>query len=40
MLIVETGEMNKLLNIQFEDVITWLASKIHLEAGEMMDTTE
>jgi len=39
-LIIETGEMNKLLNTQFEEITTWLEGRIVLEAGERMDITE
>jgi hypothetical protein len=34
----EYGEMNKLLNVHFEDVTSWLATKIPVDV-ERMDTS-
>lgn len=34
-LTVEFGEMNKLLNIHFEEVTTWLTSKIPVDEDKM-----
>jgi hypothetical protein len=37
-LIKEYGDINKLLNVHFDEVITWLTPKIPVDA-DMMDTT-
>jgi len=36
---IEFGDMNKLLNYHFEDVMTWLTSKIPVEDSDRMDTS-